>query len=115
MNISLTALAREQLEIARSTPSGRSSRMVHGGHEHVLHQTMIALAAGQSLGEHANPGEATVQVLQGRVRLVAGEDSWGGAPGHLIVVPDRRHSLEAVEDSVVILTTVITPRDVEEK
>ncbi|WP_254052239.1 cupin domain-containing protein [Aeromicrobium sp. A1-2] len=108
MNISLTALAREQLEIATSAASGRSAHSVRGGHEHTLHQTMIALAAGHSLGEHANPGEATVHVLQGRVRLVAGDDSWGGAAGHLIEVPDSRHSLEAIEDSVVLLTTVST-------
>lgn len=113
MNTSLTALAREQLEIARSVPSGRSAHSVHGSHEHVLHQTLIALTAGSSLGEHANPGEATVHVLQGRVRLEAGDDSWGGAPGHLIIVPQRRHSLEAVEDSVVLLTTVNTPKGVD--
>lgn len=106
MNISLTALAREQLELANASPSGRSSTSVHGGREHRLHQTIIALAAGSSLAEHASPGEATVYVLKGRVLLLAGEDSWGGAAGHLIVVPDRRHSLEAVEDSVVLLTTV---------
>ena len=41
---SLTALAREQLELARGASSGRSSRTVYGGHEHVLRQTMIALA-----------------------------------------------------------------------
>ena len=31
------------------------SHTVYGGHEHVLRQTLIALAAGQSLEEHANP------------------------------------------------------------
>jgi hypothetical protein len=49
---SLTALARIELETARQSPNGRSSRTVYGGHEHVLRQTVIALAAGQSLQEH---------------------------------------------------------------
>lgn len=108
LNWSLTALGREQLELARAATSGRSSRTVFGGHEHKLRQMVIALAAGHKLGEHANPGEATVHVLQGRVRLVAGDDSWQGEPGHFIVVPDASHSLEAIEDSVVLLTAVMT-------
>ena len=102
--LSLTALMRHQLEIARSASSGRSARTVFGGHEQTLRQTMIALAAGSSLAEHENPGEATVQVLQGRVTLRAGEVSWEGSPGDLLIVPQARHSLEAVEESVVLLT-----------
>ena len=65
---------------------------------------MIALAAGNSLDEHENPGEATVHVLLGRVVLKSGEDSWEGSPGDLLTVPDARHSLTAVEDSTVLLT-----------
>lgn len=102
--ISLTALAREQLAGAQRASSGRSAHTVYGGHEHVLRQTVIALTAGQTLDEHENPGEATVHVLHGRVRLISGHDSWEGSAGDLIVVPDARHSLEAVENSSVLLT-----------
>ncbi len=101
---SLTALLRHQLEIARNASSGRSAHTVYGGHEHALRQTMIALRAGSTLDEHENPGEATVHVLHGRVTLVAGGDRWNGSPGDLLFVPDSRHALEAVEDSVVLLT-----------
>jgi quercetin dioxygenase-like cupin family protein len=101
---SLTALARHHLETARTASSGRSAQTVYGGHEHGLRQTLIALKAGSALDEHENPGEATLQVLEGRVALVAGDDRWTGSPGDLIAIPDSRHHLDAVEDSVVLLT-----------
>ena len=106
---SLTALARQQLDLAQSAPSGRSSRTVYGGHEHVLRQTMIAIMHGQALSEHENPGEATVHVLSGRVRLRAGDTSWDGLPGDLLIVPPASHSLEALEDSAVLLTVAKLP------
>ena len=101
---SLTALVRHHLETASTASSGRSAHTIWGGHEHVLRQTLIALRAGSSLDEHENPGEATVQVLHGRVTLVAGDNRWNGSPGDLMSIPDSRHALDAVEDSVVLLT-----------
>lgn len=101
---SLTALARQQLDLARRAPSGRSADTVFGGHEHVMRQTLIALRGGTALSEHENPGEATVYVLEGRVSLTIEGDAWNGSPGDLLRIPDCRHGLEAVEDSVVLLT-----------
>ncbi|MEV8635713.1 cupin domain-containing protein [Streptosporangium sp. NPDC051023] len=105
--LSLTALVSQQLEHARTASSGRSAHTVYGGHEHSLRQTLIALDAGQRLGEHENPGEATVHVLHGRVRLSAGDDSWDGSAGDLLIVPEARHDLEAVEAAVVLLTVAL--------
>jgi len=102
--LSLDALAREELQTARQAASGRSARTVFGGHEHVLRQTVIALLAGRVLGDHENPGEATVQVLRGRVRLRSGNDAWDGRQGDLLLVPAAVHGLEATEDAVVLLT-----------
>jgi len=79
---SLTALAREQLKLARRASSGRSADTVSG--------------------------EATVHVLHGRVRLNGDGHSWDGTPGDLLTVPSARHSLSALEDSVVLLTVVKT-------
>src|SRR3954451_9651844 len=101
---SLTALTRHHLGAARTASSGRSAHTVCGGHERMLRQTLVALRAGSNLEEHENPGEATLQVLHGRVTLVAGEVRTNGSPGDLMFVPDSRHALEAVEDSVVLLT-----------
>jgi quercetin dioxygenase-like cupin family protein len=102
----LPALAQHELAKALTASSGRSASTVYGGHEHSLRQTVIALRAGESLSEHANPGEATVQVLQGRVTLRFEDVSWNGSPGDLLIVPDGTHALDAVEDSVVLLTVV---------
>lgn len=102
--VSLDALARERLAEATSSSTGRSSETVVGGHEKVLRQTMLALRAGTELKEHENPGEATVHVLRGRVTLSAGDTSWDGRSGDLLLVPDHRHSLVAHEDSVILLT-----------
>lgn len=104
--LSLDALAREQLDAARTNSAARSSTTVVGGHEHALRQTVVALLTGASLGEHENPGEATLQVLTGRVRLSAGADTWDARSGDLIVIPDARHTVDAIEDSVVLLTAV---------
>ena len=104
--VSLEALGRQLWRTAAGNGSGRAADTVHGGHEKALRQTLVALAAGQALAEHENPGEATVLVLEGRVRLVAGQDCWEGRRGDLLVVPPARHRLDAVTDATVLLTVV---------
>lgn len=101
---SLTALVREHLDLAQNASSGRSSHTVYGGREHVLRQTLIALDAGQVLNEHENPGEATIHILQGRVRLASDTSLADGGAGELLTVPDERHTLEALEPAAVLLT-----------
>ena len=101
---SLTDLVEHHVEAAVAASSGRSAHTVYGGREHVLRQTLIALCAGSNLDEHESPGDATLQVLRGRVTLVAGGDRWDGSPGDLLTIPPSRHALEAVEDSAVLLT-----------
>lgn len=103
---SLTALAEEHIAAARNSSNGRSAVTVYGGHEHSLRQTLMALRAGSALAEHDSPGEATLYVLRGSVRLtVPGACSTGVAGDHLLVPPSR-HSLDAIEDSAILLTVV---------
>ncbi|GAA4363187.1 hypothetical protein GCM10023166_06240 [Paeniglutamicibacter cryotolerans] len=76
----------------------------------MLRQTVIALASGRSLSEHVNPGEATVMVLAGRIRLVADEQKWEARVGDLLVIPPGSSSIHAVEDSTMLLTVAKSDR-----
>jgi quercetin dioxygenase-like cupin family protein len=100
----LTALAPQHLAAAQAAHSGRSAHTVYGGHQHTLRQTLIALTAGTTLDDHESPGEATLQVLHGRVRLTSPDTSWDGRPGDHLVIPATRHGLHAADNSVVLLT-----------
>jgi quercetin dioxygenase-like cupin family protein len=107
-SISLDALAAEQMAEAQQHHSGRSAHTIYGGATRHLRQTMVALRGGQELAEHDSPGEATLQVLRGRVRLTAGADTWEGRTGDYVPIPATRHALAAIEDSVVVLTVAKT-------
>lgn len=103
--LSLTAVGDEQLAIARGLSSGRAAHTIRGGHEHFLRQTVIALVGGRETSVHRSPGEATLQVLQGQIKVTAGDATWQGAIGDFAIIPAGTHSVLAVEDSVMLLTT----------
>ena len=104
------AAAGEQMHLARDSKSGRGARTIFGGPGSFLRHTVVALTAGTTLAEHANPGEATIIVLEGRVRLVAAEADRCGREGDLLVVPQSRHSLQALTDATVLLTVAKSSR-----
>ena len=104
----LRPVADELTKQAAAASAGRAAKRVYGGSDLRLSQTLIALTAGSSLSEHDNPGEATIAVVRGHVRLRAGDASADGNAGDLLVVPPQRHSLEAIEDSTIVLTAVRT-------
>ena len=103
--VSLTATADEQLASARESNSGRAAHTVYGGHEHFLRQTVIALVGGRETSVHRSPGEATLLVLRGALKVTAGDDSWQGAVGDFLIIPAGTHSVLALEDSVMLLST----------
>jgi quercetin dioxygenase-like cupin family protein len=101
---SLTALADGLLKYALNASDGRGIRSIHGGRPHPLQQTVIALTEGQRLDEYADPGEATVQVLRGRVRVTSGDDATDCSAGQLLIVPGSGHTLTALEDAVLLIS-----------
>jgi quercetin dioxygenase-like cupin family protein len=106
--LSLTSLIDQQIDAAQQAASGRSAHTVRGGRGHSLHQTLLALAVGRALGEHESPGEATLQVLRGRVRLATADQAWEGAAGDYFDIPSQRHNLTAIEDCAVLLTVLVS-------
>ncbi len=100
----LASLVDQLLEKAQGASAGRAAQTIHGGHEHDLRQTVIALLKDQGLASHESPGEATLQVLKGHIRLNAGDESWDGTEGDFVLIPPTRHSVDALDDSAILLT-----------
>ncbi len=96
------------LDEARGSTANRAARTLHGGTGHALRQTAIALLSGATLSDHENPGEATLQVLVGRVRLTWPDDAVDLDAGAHVVIPTERHGLLALTDAVVLLTAAMT-------
>jgi quercetin dioxygenase-like cupin family protein len=105
-SISLDALADEKLARARHSRNGRAAYTVHGGHDHALKQTVVALAKGHRFREDGGLGEATLPVLRGRVRLTTVRDTWEGVSGDQLTIPSQRHSPYVPQDLVILLTVL---------
>lgn len=69
-----------------------------------LKQTLLAFHAGGGLPDHPNPGEATLFVVRGSVRLSTPDDAWEASEGSIVPIPPVKHRLEALTDAVVMLT-----------
>jgi quercetin dioxygenase-like cupin family protein len=66
---------------------------------------LIAMEAGAVLGEHHNDGRISIHVLEGSVTMRVEEQKQTLAAGQILAL-DRsiRHDVQAVEDSVLLLT-----------
>lgn len=101
----LTLLVEQHLDQARRSEHGRSAHLFL--RDGPLRQSVIALTAGSELEEHTTPPAASLQALRGRVRLeVRGGDDTELVAGQITGIPQGRHALRALEDSVVLLTSV---------
>jgi quercetin dioxygenase-like cupin family protein len=104
--LDLGATGAALLEEARSAANGHASRLVVGGS--VQRAVLMALTAGAVLGEHESPPAATFHVLTGRARLYAADGAeWVVSAGGLVAIPPFRHGVEAMDDSVVLLTVAL--------
>ena len=103
----LPTLADELLGAARQANSGRAAKSIRSGRDVRLRQTVMALTHGHGLDDHVAPGEATLQVLAGRVRLRWEEQAVELGTGDWIDLPDATHALDAETDAVVLLTVSV--------
>lgn len=104
--VDLPALASELLEKAATAHARRAAHTLAHPVDG-LRQTVIALLGGSDLGEHESPGPASLQVIRGRVRIVAGNGGVELSTGLIAPVPMQRHGLHADEDSVVLLSVAV--------
>jgi quercetin dioxygenase-like cupin family protein len=104
--LSLSEISGEQIAAAAAARAGRAARTIYGGRDHALRQTVLALASGRGLDDHESPGEATLLVLRGRIKLATATADVEIGAGDYLVIPEERHNVVALEDAVVLLTVV---------
>ena len=103
--IDFDRLADDCLAKAREAKSQRFAHTLYAGaHGHHLGQVLLALTQGADMRDHVNPGEATIQVLRGRITLGWDDGSVEIDAGRWAVIPPVTHHVRAEEDSVILLT-----------
>jgi quercetin dioxygenase-like cupin family protein len=112
--VNLQDAASELLGSLAQQPSGRAARTLSPGAHAPLKQTLLALAAGHQLQDHRTAGDATIEVLVGRVRLTAGAAEQVIGAGEWTPIPGEVHGLIADEDSVALLTVASGAADASE-
>lgn len=90
---------------AQRAASGRAAETIFSGS--VQRSTVVALTADAEMGEHDSPPAALLHVITGRVRLHTHDQEWVLGAGQVVAVPSRRHGLDALEDSAVLLTVAL--------
>lgn len=109
--IDLPEAAASLLAEAQAAPAGRAGRTLTPGAAVPLKQTLLALATGQVLNDHESPGDATLYVLTGTVRLTAGTTEIELGTGAYVPIPPTRHGVESLDDAVLLLTVAQGQRD----
>lgn len=100
----LTEEGQALLEQARLETSGRSSiSLIHSDKQRAV---LMGLTAGNGLSEHDAPPAASLQCITGHVRLYLsdGSQEWLLKDGDIVPIPQARHGVDCISDSVVLLT-----------
>jgi quercetin dioxygenase-like cupin family protein len=100
----LDLAATELLEQARSVAAGRAGRTLTPGSGATLKQSLLALRAGSRLQDHIAPEATTLLGIRGTAILHHGAERVTLTDGIWASCPAGRHTLEAVSDTVVLLT-----------
>ena len=106
--LGLAAVADELLAEAGQLRSGRSARTLTPGSGAPFKQTLLALTAGQRLQDHVAPGPTTLMGVRGTAVLTNGQESVTLDDGSWTPCPTGLHSLEAISDTVLLITVAST-------
>jgi quercetin dioxygenase-like cupin family protein len=104
--VNLELLAEELARQAAGDHAGRAARTLPHPVDG-LRQTLIAISDGAGLQEHNSPGPASLLVLRGAARLVAGDETVRLTVGDHTPIPPRRHALTAEGDAVILLSVAV--------
>jgi quercetin dioxygenase-like cupin family protein len=102
--IDIPSAAAELLADARAAKAGRAGRTLIPGAGAPLKQTLLALAAGGRLADHASPGAATLYVITGSVRVTADDREIRLEAGSFTAIPPVEHGVESLIDAVMLIT-----------
>jgi len=106
----LIDLGEAVTELHALAPDGQNRRAVTLVKQGGLNVVLTHMHAGSTLAEHSAPGAATVQVLDGHVRVQVGDETLDAPAGRLIAFDAKvRHDVEALEDSTLLLTLTDAP------
>lgn len=107
--LDLPALAAELLDEAHRLAAGRTARTLTPGAGAPLKQTLLALTAGTRLQEHVAPGPTTLIGVVGTCTVRSGGTAVTLTDGVWTPCPVGPHDVEAVTDTVILLTVVANP------
>ena len=106
-DLQLVDLAAEQevlWDAARNAVARRAGSTVYRGDG--VRQTLVVILQGELMAEHESPEEGFIHVISGSIRLNGNGRSWEISAGQLFPVPPEKHSVTALEDSVLTLTVL---------
>lgn len=96
-----------KLPLRKSLPKAKTMTLVATDRLRVMR---IIILAGETTRTYQAPGEATIQCLEGSVRVTAGGKVQELSAGEMMYMASAEpHSLHATEDSSVLLTIACQP------
>ena len=86
------------------TPGGTRSPVVLHSEENAARAVLVALDAGQELGDHQVKEKAWIAVVEGRVLIGAGRETVDAGPGTLFRFDaNERHSVSSDDGARILL------------
>ncbi len=75
--------------------------------------TLFAFDAGEEISAHTSPGDAMIQVLDGRAKITIDGQALEAGPGQVVVMPANvPHSVYAADRFKMLLTVVKHPMEI---